>query len=61
MTSRERRLLDSIRALSQQLGQLADKQIPLTDPAMVGLSRQLDALIIEWYEVARNWELDPQQ
>ncbi len=52
MSPQKPRLIAAIAALSQKLGELRDAQTPLTDPAMIHLSQQLDALILEWYRVA---------
>lgn len=52
MTPQEQRLFAAMADLSQQLCDLSDAHTSLTDPAMVHLSRQLDALILEWYRVA---------
>ena len=51
MTRQEQRLLTAMADLSQQLSHLETAHTPLSDPAMVHLSRKLDALILQWYRV----------
>ncbi len=52
MSPQEQRLVAAMAALSQQLYDLRDAPTPLTNAAMIHLSQQLDALILEWYRVA---------
>jgi hypothetical protein len=52
MSPQEQRLVAAMAALSQQLYDLYDAPTPLTDTAIIHLSQQLDALILEWYRVA---------
>lgn len=51
MTLQEKYLLKAMADLCRQLGELADAQRSLTDPAMVECSQQLDRLILKWYEL----------
>ncbi len=44
-------ILRAISAVSKQLDELRRRGMPLTGDEMVELSRKLDRLVLEWYEL----------